>query len=155
MTDQQQTVAQIRELIEPILRSRQVELVDLIYRFEGGRLVLKFLVDTAQGISLDELSHLNRAIGAVLDEHEPISGRYTLEVSSPGLDRPLKTVSDFERVIGRRVRVITSELVESQQEHTGELLNAGEEAIVLKLDSGQKRQIQRIFIAKAAQDVEL
>ena len=154
LMNSKQIIEQVRELIHPILKGRQVELVDLTYRFEGGQLVLKFLVDTAQGVRLDELSRFNKDISAVLDEHEVISGRYTLEVSSPGLDRLLKTLYDFERVIGRRIRVITSEGVESQQEHTGELLSAGEEAIVLKLDTGRQRQIQRSLIAKAAQQVE-
>ena len=152
---QQQVIARVQELIAPLLKSRQLELVDLGYRQEGRQLFLKFLVDTVQGVKLNELSHLNQAIGAVLEEHEVIPGPYTLEVSSPGLDRPLKTPVDFERMVGRRLRVITLVPVEARTEHTGELINAGEEAIVLRLDTGQKCKISLSEIARATQEIDI
>ena len=145
----------VRELIQPLLASRGVELVDLACHPGGGRLTLRLLVDTARGITIDELSGLNRSIGAVLEEHDVIPDRYLLEVSSPGLDRPLKTVADFERVIGRRVRVTTSAPVADGHEHRGEVLGANEEAVVLRLDSGEKRQVPLLLIAHAVQEVEI
>jgi ribosome maturation factor RimP len=129
--------------------------VEINYRFEGGRVVLRLLVDTASGVTLDELSGLNRSIGALLDEHDVIPERYVLEVSSPGLDRPLKTPADFERVIGRRLKVNLTVPLNDRQEYAGELLNANEEAIVLKMDTGDKLRILLADIARAVQEVRI
>jgi len=153
--DQTVILSRIRELIQPLLAGRGAELVELRAHPTGGRMILRCLVDTARGITLDELSSLNRSIGAVLDEHDVIPDRYLLEVSSPGLDRPLKTGTDFERVIGRRVLVMTSVPIAARQEHRGEVLNANEEAVVLMLDSGDKLQIPLSQIIRAVQEIGL
>ena len=155
MIDQTPLLNRVRELIQPLLVSRGVELVDLVCHPAGGRLILRCLVDTARGITLDELSGLNRSIGAVLDEHDAVPDRYLLEVSSPGLDRPLKTAADFERVIGRRVRVMTSVPLAGGQEHWGEVLGAGEELVTFRMDSGEKLQVPLSQIVRAVQDVSL
>ncbi len=145
----------VKELIDPLLAARRIDLVELVCRQEGGRVVVRCLVDTARGITLDELSHLNQTIGAVLDEYDVISERYLLEVSSPGLDRPLKTSSDFERVIGRRVKVSTVAPVNARREYAGELMGANEELITLRLDNGDKLQVLLSEIAHAAQEIQL
>ncbi len=145
----------VKDLVQPMLSSRQVELVELICRGTGGRILLRFLVDTAKGITVAELSSVNQAIGALLEEHDVVPLSYMLEVSSPGLDRPLKTPVDFERIIGRRVKVSTTVPVGFKREHVGELLNANEEAIVLKSDQGEKLRILLSEIAHAVQEIEL
>lgn len=145
----------VKALIQPLVASRQAELVELTCHPAGGRLLVRCLVDTARGITLEELSHLNRAIGAVLEEHDVIPDRYLLEVSSPGLDRPLKNGLDFERVIGRRVNVTTRVPPDSSREYRGDLLSANEEAIVLRLDSGEKVQILLSQITRAVQEIGL
>lgn len=155
MIDQTAILNQVRELIRPLLAGRGVELVELACHPGGGRLTLRCLVDTARGITLDELSGLNRSIGALIEEHDLIPNRYLLEVSSPGLDRPLKKAVDFERVIGRRVRVTTSEPVAGRHEQRGEILSANEEAVMLRLDSGEKLQVPLLLIAHAVQEVEI
>lgn len=154
MFDPTAIIDRVRELTEPLLASRQVELVELTCRPQGGGLALKFLVDTARGIRMEELSSLNRAIGAVLDEHDAVPERYTLEVSSPGLDRPLRNGRDFERVIGRRVRVLTSVPVNARQEHHGDVLGASDEVVTLKADSGEKVQIPLSQVVHAVQEVD-
>ena len=155
MMDQTEILNRVRELIRPILANRGVELVELTCHPGGGRLTLRCLVDTARGVTIDELSGLNRSIGAVLEEHDVIPDQYVLEVSSPGLDRPLKTAADFERVIGRRVKVTTSAPVADRQEHRGEVLAANEEAVVLRLDSGEKLPIPLLQIQHAVQEIEI
>ena len=145
----------VRELISRLLSARQVELVDLACHYSGGRFLLKCLVDTPRGITLGELSALSRSIGAALDEQEAVSEPYTLEVSSPGLDRPLKAWTDFERVIGRRVRVFTAVPLASRTEHQGDLLAANEEAVVLRLDSGEKLSIPLNQVNRAEQEIKL
>ncbi len=153
--EQEAMTQRVTELVQPILASRQVDLVELTCRNAGPRVLVRILVDTARGIQMDELSHLNRAIGALLEEHDLIPSAYTLEVSSPGLDRPIKTPLDYERVIGRRIKISTNAPVNSKWEYAGELLNANEEAIVLKLDNGEKQQIPLSAINRAVQDFSL
>ncbi len=153
--DQEAVDNRVRELIQPLLDSRQIQLVELTLRPAGGRVLVRCLVDTAKGITLDELGHLNQAIGAILEEHDVIPSAYLLEVNSPGLDRPLKTCSDFERVIGRRVKVSTTTVINDRREYVGELVGAGEEFITVKIDSGEKVRILLAQIAKAVQEIEL
>ena len=143
----------VRTLIEPLLAARRVELVELTYRWEGPRTVLRFLVDTAAGITVQELSSLNQAIGALLDEHEVMGERYLLEVCSPGLDRPLKTIRDFERVIGRRVWMELAQPVAGRREIIGRLIGVGEDLITLELDTGEKVRITRGGIVRSRQEI--
>ena len=155
MMDQTAILNRVQEIVQPLLTAKGVDLVELTVRFGGGRFTLRCLVDTAQGITVDQLTGLNRSIGALIEEHDLIPERYLLEVSSPGLDRPLKTWQDFERVIGRRVRVTTSVPLAAMVEHRGEVLLANEEAVVLRLDSGDKLQVPLTQIAHAVQEIEL
>lgn len=155
MFEQEATIQKVKEMIEPLLRSRRAELVEAHYRFEGRGIVLRLLVDTPSGIRVDELAFLNQAIGALLDEHELIPERYTLEVSSPGLDRSLKTGIDFERVIGRRIKIYLTSAVNGRQEQVGKVLNASEEAVVIETDRGEKLKIPLAEIAKAIQEIEI
>lgn len=148
-------VDRVRELIGPLLAGRGAELVELTCHPAGGRLVLRCLVDTARGVTLGELSGLNHAIGALIEEHNLIQDRYLLEVSSPGLDRRLKEGRDFERVIGRRVRVTLSAPFADRHEHRGEVIGANETTVVLRLDSGEKLQVPLSLIAHAVQEIEL
>ncbi len=154
MFDPTAIIDRVRELTQPLLANRQMELVELTCRPVGGGWVLRFLVDNVSGVRVEDLSSLNRAIGAVLEEHEAVPERYTLEVSSPGLDRPLKSGRDFERVIGRRVRVHTSVPVNDKQEHHGSVLGASDEVVSLKTDSGEKVLIPLAQITHAVQEVE-
>ena len=155
MMDQTVILNRVKELVQPLLAGKGVELVELTCRAGGGRLLLRCLVDTARGITLGSLSDLNRSIGALIEEHDLIPDRYLLEVSSPGLDRPLRTCTDFERVIGRQIRVTTNVPIAARQEHRGEVLGANEELVVLRLDSGEKLQVPLSQITHAVQDVSL
>ena len=153
--DKEAIVSRVKELIQPLLDSRRTELVELTCRVEGNHVVLRCLVDAVQGITLAELSHLNQAIGALLEEYEVISDRYLLEVNSPGLDRPLKTPLDFERVIGRRIKVNTVLPGNSSREYIGELMAANDQSILLRLDVGEKVQIPLSEISYAVQEIRL
>ncbi len=150
-----QVVAQVQALVEPLLAARHVELVELTYRREGPQVVLRFLVDTAMGITVEECRRLNQGIGAVLDEHEVLRNQYTLEVASPGLDRPLKTVWDFERVIGRRVWMELREPVVggAGRELVGTVAGVGDEVVSVTLDHGEKVRVLLAMIVRARQDI--
>jgi ribosome maturation factor RimP len=97
--------ASIESLVEPLLAQESAELVDLELLRERGRQVLRFYLDKAGGITLDDCEHLSHRIGALLDEADIVPGSYVLEVSSPGLDRVLKKEKDFLRFAGQAVQV--------------------------------------------------
>lgn len=146
-------LAKVRALVEPLLAARHVELVELTYRREGPQTVLRFLVDTASGITVEECRRLNWAVGALLEEHEVIRDPYLLEVASPGLDRPLKTARDFERVINRRVWIQTSEPVEGRHEVVGTLISVGDALMTMELDQGQRVRVPLAFVVRARQEI--
>src|SRR5437870_8710006 len=96
------------ELAEPLVLGAGLELIDVQYRPEGGRLVLRLLIDRPEGgVTIDELARVSRELGDVLEAHDAVSGRYQLECSSPGVNRPLLREPHFLRALGQRVRVRT------------------------------------------------
>ena len=103
-----QIVEQLEKLVAPILDDLGLELVDLVYQRENRGWVLRFFIDRQEGgVTLDDCAEASREISAILDVEEVIDTAYNLEVSSPGLDRPLKKASDFERFAGQQVKVKT------------------------------------------------
>ncbi len=148
---QEEVIDKIKELVTPILDGEEIELVDLIFRREGKRMALRLLVDKPQGgISLDNLAKLNQTISQLFDQTNIFQESYILEVSSPGLDRPLKVKKDFQKVIGKKVFVITLESIEGKKDFVGELKVVGEENIILKLE-GREIKIPLEKIIKARQ----
>ena len=117
--------ARVQELIEPILSASGVELVDVDLR--AG--VLAISVDRPGGIDLEAVSQVASSISAVLDEHDPVPGRYTLEVSSPGVERPLRTPEHFRRFVGTTVTVKTVPGVDGERRITGPLDAADDDGI--------------------------
>ena len=99
------TVARINELILPVLQAQEVELVDTEFIKAGKRYTLRLFLDKPGGITLDDCASLSRILGEIIDVHDIIDHPYTLEVSSPGLTRPLKKVEDYQRFAGRLVRI--------------------------------------------------
>jgi len=99
-------IENIRCNILPELEKAGIELVDIELKGRIGRQVLRIFVDTTEGISLDQCAQLSSKISDILDIKDIIPGKYTLEVSSPGLDRPLRRISDFRRHVGENVRIV-------------------------------------------------
>ena len=97
----------VEELVQPILDDLGLELVDLVYQRESRGWVLRFFLDKDGGIKLDDCAAASREISAILDVEDVIGTAYTLEVSSPGLDRPLKKAQDFERFTGQQAKIRT------------------------------------------------
>ena len=95
----------IEELVQPIIDTNNFELVDVEYVKEAGEYYLRIFVDKEGGISLNECEVVSRALSEILDVKDPIKDNYYLEVSSPGLDRPLKKDKDFVRYQGRDVEI--------------------------------------------------
>ena len=117
----------VRELIEPVLAADGLELVDA--RFAAG--ALQIFVDRPGGIDLDTIAAVSTTVSRLLDEHDPVPGRYTLEVSSPGIERPLRRPEHFRRFVGTTVAVKTSPEVPGERRVQGVLEVADDEGIVV------------------------
>jgi ribosome maturation factor RimP len=149
--DKQQFISSLRQIIEDYLKHEGVEMADLVYHYEGRDLYLRILADKPDGgITLEECAHLNTQIGRILDENDILEQRYILEVSSPGLDRPLVTRSDFLRCLTRRVRFFLREKINGKTELEGIIKNVGDESVDVQLDA-QIITIPLAQIAKAKQ----
>lgn len=128
--DRQAIITELTDIIGDYLRNQGLDLVDLIYRYEGRDLFLRILADRPEGgITLEECSQLNHEIVGILDEKDIIHGRHILEVSSPGIDRPLKAKSDFQRCINRKARFYLCESINGRIEWEGLIKKVEEDKV--------------------------
>ena len=134
----------------PLATVQGMEIVDVEFRREGGRggRVLRVYLDKEGGPNMDELSRLSRELGDLLDQRDAIDGPYTLEVSSPGINRPLKRPEHFARFVGKRIRVRTRDKIEGRRAFLGILDAVVEDRITLKQD-GAEFQIPFSMIEKS------
>ena len=135
------------ELISPIIEQNKFELVDVEYVKEGGTWYLRAYIDKPGGITVDDCEVVSRALSDLLDKHDFIEDAYVLEVSSPGLGRPLKKEKDFARSIGEEVDVRTFRAISHQKEFTGILRDYDKEKIVLEMEDQELLEIVRADIA--------
>lgn len=130
-----QIIEQIKNGISLDLEKNGFCLVEISNFYQGNTLFLRIIVDRHDGgITLDECAHLNNDIGRILDEKNLIQGKYILEVSSPGLNRPLKTKNDFFRCINRRVKFFLSEAINGKIEIEGVIKESQEEGVSIETD---------------------
>jgi ribosome maturation factor RimP len=130
-------IAEIKDILGDFLRNENFVLVDIIYRYENGNLFLRILADKPQGgITLDECAQLNRIISQILDEKNILMEKYILEVSSPGLDRHLKSEQDFSRVLNKKVKIFLAEAVSGKIEWDGLVKEVNSSS--LYLDTGKE-----------------
>jgi ribosome maturation factor RimP len=139
----------VEALVEPLIREHGLEPVEAVLAREGGRKVLRITVDDAAGVDLERLARLSEAISRRLDaEGFDPGGAYGLEVSSPGIERPLRRPEHFARYIGSRVKVKTAAPLDGARSHTGTLLASDDSGIVLEVD-GRERAILFADVASA------
>lgn len=124
-------VEKLTDLIKPVLDSQGVYLVDVVLKGSGRERVLSVYADTLEGITLEQITRLNRELSDVLDMNDAIRGSYRLEVSSPGVDRPLKFLWQYEKNIGRYLRVLFEDQGKTK-EIKGKLISLDENNIVIK-----------------------
>ncbi len=122
------------ELLLPIMEEHKFELVDVEYVREAGTWYLRAYIDKEGGITIDDCELVSRRLSDLLDAQDYIEDAYILEVSSPGLGRPLKKDKDLKRSLGERVEVRTYRPIEKQKEFTGVLKSFNEESIVLETE---------------------
>lgn len=126
-------------LVRPVVESAGLELWEVTFRKEEGRMVLRVTVDRDGGVDVDTISETSERLSRRLDLEDFGRGRYQLEVSSPGLERPLRQPRHFQRSVGEQVKVKTVEPVEGSKNHAGALVSADAEAIVIATDGGELR----------------
>lgn len=143
----------VKELVAPYLEETGVELVEITYRREQGGMTLRLLVDTPEGIKITECERLNNYLSELLDKEDVIGEHYLIEVFSPGLDRPIKTDRDFERVLGKDLEVTTYAPVNGRKTHEGRFIGMGKDAIVIEA-SGVSTVIPKASIALARLKIE-
>src|SRR3972149_11734692 len=112
-------IERVRSLILPVVESQGMELVDVVFRREARGWVLRLLLDKPGGVTLEDCSEVSEQLSDLLDVEGVIDHPYTLEVSSPGLDRVLKTVQDFMRFTGRLARIQTGAPIGGQRRVSG------------------------------------
>ncbi len=140
---------ELHNLIEPLLVDLGYELVGVEYHPHSGHSVVRIYADKPEtGITLDDCAMISREVSGLLDVHDPVSSRYNLEVSSPGLDRPLFTVAHYEQFIGREAKVSLLAPVDKRRKFTGTIIATDSDMIEFGIDE-DRLQVSHGNIAKA------
>lgn len=152
MTQREQYESKTETLLLPILEAHQFELVDVEYVKEAGTWYLRAYIDKEGGIDIDDCVLVSRALGELLDQHDFITDSYTLEVSSPGLGRPLKKERDFARSLGQVIEIRLYAAKDGQKEFEGVLTAYDKDTVTIEDESGQafsfvKKEIALIRLA--------
>jgi len=132
-------IAQVEDFIVPLLADMGVELVDIEFRREGHGWVLRIYIDRSGGVTLEDCAKVSREVSSYLEVEDPVEHAYHLEVSSPGLERPLKKEKDFIRFSGRMARVKLREKRNDQRVFTGRLQGMENEEVLLEIDGRIER----------------
>lgn len=135
------------ELVMPIIEQNNFELVDVEYVKEASNYYLRVYIDKEGGITVDDCEIVSRALGDLLDAKDFIEESYVLEVSSPGLGRPLKKDKDFKRSIGMEVEIHLYKAIERQKDYTGVLIAYSDDDVTIAVDDDKEMKIERKDIA--------
>jgi len=127
-------VDRVYKMANPILLNEGMELVEIEYRREARGWVLRLYIDKEGGITLDDCTRISQEVGRILDVEDFILVPYTLEVSSPGLSRPLKSEKDFIKYRNRLIRIKTVEPIENRRKFKGKLLGISENRVEIELE---------------------
>ena len=147
------TLTRVWQLAASLVEGERMEIVDIEFRHEGtrGGRVLRLYLDKEGGPSVDDLTRVSRQLSELLDVEDTIDGTYTLEVSSPGINRPLKKPAHFERFIGKRIRVRTRDLIDGRRSFLGILGEVVDDSVILTQE-GKRYQIPFSMIEKSNYD---
>jgi ribosome maturation factor RimP len=128
----------LEPLVAPVVEAAGLELVDVAFHGRGPRRVLRVTVDREDGLDLDTIAEVSERLSRRLDVEGFDPGPYRLEVSSPGLERPLRRPEEFARRVGERVKVRTTEPVEGTRVHIGTVASAGEDGVRIDTEAGER-----------------
>ena len=126
--------AELLNLLRPGVEALGFELWGLEYNAGGKRPMLRIYIESDNGISVDDCAAVSRQVSGIMDVEDPIKSEYTLEVSSPGVDRPLFDLSQYQRYVGHKIKLKLRYPFEGQRNYTGVLAGIEEEDIVLQVD---------------------
>jgi ribosome maturation factor RimP len=124
-------------LLQPAVEALGYELVEIEYSGSGDGALVRVYIDTPRGVGLEDCERVSHAVSGVLDVEDPVPGHYRLEVSSPGLDRVLRTPEHFARFVGNRVKVQLALPIDGRRRFTGALVEAGDEGVILEVDGSR------------------
>jgi ribosome maturation factor RimP len=140
-------------LLQPTVEGLGYELVEIEFSHSGEGGLVRLYIDAPAGVGLEDCERVSHAVSNVLDAEDPIPGHYRLEVSSPGLDRVLRTPEHFARFVGSRIKVQLTLPIEGRRRFTGALLAAGDDGVTLDVDGSRVllayRQIQKARLVPA------
>jgi len=143
-------VARVTEIAERVGAPEGIEIVDVEFKGAGKRRVLRIFIDQPGGVSHAECEFISRNVGTILDVEDVVpGGSYTLEVSSPGLERPLKRAADYERFRGRRVKIVLREPVGGRQTWEGTLAGLEGDVVTLETQQGSRVRFELAQIQRA------
>lgn len=135
------------EILLPIVEEYGFELVDVEYVKEGGTWYLRTYIDKEGGISIDDCEKVSHRLSDILDEKDYIDDTYIMEVSSPGLGRPLKKEKDFKRSLGKEVDIRTYRMIDKQKEFTGILKDYDKDTVTIELENETLKTFEKGDIA--------
>ena len=154
-------LAHIRTVAERVAATRGLEVWDIQSRRETVGHVVRVFIDRPgpaaspeESVSIEDCEQVSREIGTILDVEDPLPFAYTLEVSSPGLDRPLRDAGDYSRFAGRLAKVVVSEAVDNQKAFEGRLRGVDQENVLLEAANGRMHRLPWHLIARGRLDVE-
>jgi ribosome maturation factor RimP len=127
--------ADLRKLLEPGVSALGFELVDVELVGSGHHATLRVYIDSPKGVNVDDCAKVSRQLSAILDVEDPLPGSYMLEVSSPGLDRPLVTPADFKRFAGEMIKVRMHAPIMGRKNFTGRLVEVTSDHVVVEVDN--------------------
>jgi len=134
MAEAKRIVKEVSRIAESLLPEFGMEMVDVEFRFERGRWTLRVYIDKEGGVTVDDCASVSRDLGDVVEAESIINHPYVLEVSSPGLDRPLRKEQDFIRSIGRLIAIEMERPVNKRRNFTGRLAHVGDGAVQILVD---------------------
>jgi len=154
-------VAQVRAVASRVAGAYGLEIFDVQLRRESGGMVLRVQIDrpgpaaTAEdSVSVGDCAHVSRDLSAILDVEDLVTTSYILEVSSPGLDRPLRHVGDYRRFSGRRAKLVMRAAVDGQTYFKGRLAGVDDNAVLIDADDGRRHRVPIGVITRANLEVE-
>ena len=156
-----QPIEQVRAIAMRVAASRGLEIWDIQSRRETGGHVIRVFIDRPgpsatpdESVSIEDCEQVNREIGTILDVEDPLPFAYTLEVSSPGLDRPLRKLEDYRRFAGRLAKVVVSEPVDNQKAFEGRLNGVDGDVVLLEASNGRVHKLPLRLITRGRLEVE-
>lgn len=154
MVASEEVLHRVQALLEPILKSEGMELADLEFKGGRGRGYLRVYIDREGGVTLEDCANVSRQLGQILDVEDVMEQSYVLEVSSPGLDRPLKRAEDYRRFSGRLAKISTYAPVQGKKVFAGRLKGIEEETVIMEEEGGILVSIPFPLISKGRLEVE-